>query len=119
MRTLNDAWAGPLFDPPMTADQKRDWLLKRDVELLTPIAAELIAKAEERGAKGIAANDVRTTAEARGILLAYSDRIYLGRVSRKALQAAGLVLTKERTTTPRIGKRGGNSVQLWARRRVA
>lgn len=86
-----------------------------DVPLLVPIAVELLQSAEAKGQAGITANDVRTIAEARGILLASKQQRYIGNVTRKALMAAGLS-TVGRTKTPRVKKRGGNDVALWGRR---
>lgn len=89
-----------------------------DVPLLVPIAVELLESAEALGQPGITANDVRTIAEARGILLASKQQRYIGNVTRKALIAAGLS-TVGRAKTPRVKKRGGNDVALWGRKRAA
>lgn len=91
-----------------------------DVPLLVPIAVELLQSAEAKGADGIKADDVRTMAEARGILLASRHQRYLGNVTRKALRAAGFApLPGVKAKTPRVKNRGGNDVALWGRRKVA
>jgi hypothetical protein len=91
---------------------------RQDVALLVPIALELLARAEAKGQSGIAANDVRTMAEARGILLASTQQRYLANLGRRVMIAAGFSPVG-RGKTPRIGRRGGNDVALWGRRKVA
>lgn len=110
---------GPLFSAtPVTPKRPIDVAFEQDVRLLVPIAHELLAIAESRGQSGITADSVRRIAEGRGILLASAQQRYLARVGRAVMLAAGLEPVG-RTTTPRVGNRGGNSVVSWGRRRVA
>jgi hypothetical protein len=103
---------------PVAQGRPIDVAFEQDVARMVPIAVELLDKAEQQGQSGIAANDVRTIAEGRRILLASTAQRYLARVGRVVMLRAGFVPVG-RAKTPRIGNRGGNDVILWGRRRVA
>lgn len=103
---------------PRERDDTMRFRYEQDVKLLVPIAKELLELAERKGAAGIKADDVRTMAEARHILLASTQQRYLANLGRRVMLAAGLEVVG-RARTPRVGRRGGNDVALWGRRKAA
>lgn len=93
-------------------ERARSRALESDLRLLIPIARRLSMRAPL-----ICVEDCRLAFENAGMLLAYSDRAFASRVYGQLMHRAGLkpIAGKYRRTT-RVKSRGGNLVQLWARR---